>query len=76
VELTEKQFEILYEATDWHLKFYKTYSNDPPTYAELLRLNHQKITDIIEDDMSEDDITYYLNKMKDNYTNLYNSYNT
>lgn len=46
MELTDKQLDILYQIAEVHLEWFKIYSDEPPKYEDVLKLNHQKLMDI------------------------------
>ena len=48
MELTIEQTELLFIATDVFHMWYTKYYPDPPSYSELLKINHVKILDIFD----------------------------
>jgi len=75
MDLTVEQTELLFEATEIFLAWYKKYNVEYPTFSELLQINHTKILDIFEGDIySEEDVTNTLINLKDNYLRLFLEY--
>jgi hypothetical protein len=73
--LTRQQTDLLYHAAEWHHKWFKVYSDSPPSFADVLQLNHEKITHIGEMiDFDTIQITQFLIEMRDNYEQMYNDY--
>lgn len=49
IELTDKQLDMLCEMSEIHLQWFHKYSPEAGiTYEEVLKLNHQKMSDIAE----------------------------
>lgn len=75
MELTVEQTEILFEATEIFLAWYRKYNTEYPTFSELLQTNHVKILDIFDgEEYTEEDVTITLNNLKDNYLRLFLEY--
>jgi hypothetical protein len=72
--LTTKQTEMLFQAAELHLEWYKIYYPDPPKFEVLLELNHTKLSYLIEDDTTEDDITKALNNFINQYQTMIDDY--
>lgn len=76
MELTVVQTELLFEATEIFLAWYKKYNAlEHPSYSELLATNHTKIMDIFDgEEYTEEDVTEILINLKDNYLKLFLDY--
>ncbi len=75
IELSNRQIDLLYEACDWHHKWYAAYYTDPPTFDILLQLNHRKLTYMFENQQVNDDIKDdALNKMIFSYQTMFENY--
>jgi hypothetical protein len=73
-KLTDKHIELLYEATELHLKWYQLYYKDPPKFDVLLELNHTKLGYLIDETTTEKDITERLISIKAGYQKLVDDY--
>lgn len=74
IKLTTRQNELLFEVAESHLKWYKLYYENPPKFEILLELNHTKLSYIIDEDTTEQDITDALVKMKEGYEKMIDDY--
>ncbi len=74
LKLTTRQSEMLFEVAESHLKWYKLYYEDPPKFEILLELNHTKLSYLIDEHTTENDITEYLITMKANYDTMVEDY--
>jgi hypothetical protein len=74
LNLTIRQNELLFEVAEAHLKWYKLYYQDPPKFEILLELNHTKLSYLIDEHTTEQDITDALIKMKSGYDTMIEDY--
>ena len=75
IALTNHQIDLLYEASEWHHKWYAVYYIDPPSFDILLEMNHRKLTYMFENqevDIKSIDVALY--KMLDTYKNMFLNY--
>lgn len=72
-DFTDKQIEMLYEMADLHHRWLKKYNtNAEISYEEIIKLNHQKMTDICEScfDQSEEMIDLIFESIIRDYTQM------
>jgi hypothetical protein len=76
MDLTNKQLEILYQIAEVHLKWFIVYSDNPPKYEDVLRLNHQKLMDIVEscDGYTEEMVDMLFRGILEEYTKMLEDY--
>jgi hypothetical protein len=74
LKLTIQQNELLFDVAESHLQWYKLYYEDPPKFEILLELNHTKLSYLIDEHTTEQDITDALIKMKAGYDTLIEDY--
>lgn len=73
MELTDKQLDILYQIVEVHLEWFNLYNPEANiSYEDVLRINHQKLTDIIEscDDCDEEMINFIFETMLVDYIKM------
>lgn len=76
MELTDKQLDILYQIAEVHLEWFKIYSDEPPKYEDVLKLNHQKLMDISDscEDCSEEMIDFLFMTILEDYCKMLDDY--
>jgi hypothetical protein len=73
MELTNKQIEMVWEMSEIHFQwFYKYFTDSKITFDEVLRMNHQKMMDIVSacDDCSEDMIDFIFESVIKDYKEM------
>lgn len=80
IELSDKQMDMLCEMADIHLQWFNKYSPEfDISYETVLKLNHQKMTDIVsslQDSLCDEEMIDFIfisiirdyNEMLDDYT--------
>lgn len=75
MDLTIEQTELLFEATEIFQLWYAKYYDEPPSFSELLEINHVKVMDIAEMlDSNEEEITLSIVELKETYLKLLAEY--
>lgn len=76
MDLTDNQLEILYKMTEVHFKWFEIYSDNPPKYEDVLKLNHQKMIDISDscEDCNEEMLDSLFNTILEGYVKMLEDY--
>lgn len=75
INLSTKNSELLYEVAESHMNWYHIwYSDTAPKFEILLELNHTKLSYLIDEHTTEQDITDALITMKANYNTMIEDY--
>ncbi len=74
IELTIAQTDLLFEATEIYELWYSKYYIQPPSFAELLKMNHIKLMDLFTDEPTEIEVTEAILKIKESYFKLLADY--
>jgi len=78
MELTDKQMDMLCEMSEIHLQWFEKYAPESEmTYESVLKLNHQKMSDIAEScfDCSEEMIDFIFESIMRDYREMLDNEN-
>jgi hypothetical protein len=69
--LSDHNAELLFEVTEWHLKWYELYYENPPQFSTLLEINFIKLESVSMDNWVDDDYERKLLQFKYSYIDMY-----
>jgi hypothetical protein len=78
IEFTNKQIEMLYEMSEIHFQWFQKYTPETEiSFEEVLKLNHQKMIDIVDAcfDLPEDMIDFIFESVIRDYKEMLDGYN-
>lgn len=77
-DFTNKQIEMLYEMSEIHFQWFQKYTPETEiSFEEVLKLNHQKMIDIVDAcfDLPEDMIDFIFESVIRDYKEMLDGYN-